>query len=498
MDITVLLTSIAIVCLVVHLVQNFVNRRRFPGGPWGYPIVGYLPWLGPNPQITFTKLREKYGDVYSVKMGQWTAVVVNGFENLRHILSENSESTSSRPPFYSFQFNTKDRGPGLGFCEYNLRYVTMRKGTMDCMKRVLRNEVGDVHQLFLTEAKSLAQSLLDMNGEPSDIFSAVSLHVGSCIYETGYGMQGKNYEDEDFMAYHKYFREFLDFQGADNIVNLLPWTRFFNKKKLCRFHHTMSLWHKIDAKAKKKHLETYDENHLRDATDMMIFKARAITPEVKAAVGVTDGDILNCIEEMVGAGSDTLPTYLRWGLLYLALNPGAQESLYQEIVDHFGTDGVPKYEKLQEMPYTEATLTEINRLASILPLALPHYTTKSVKIQQYVIPEKTWVIPNLHSANMDEKYWEEPHKFRPERFLACDNKLKRDLVGKVISFGVGKRSCPGEAFARYVSFIFVVVLVQRCKFLAVPGEQYDMKGIYGMSVWPKPHRLIVLPRSSCS
>ncbi|XP_064637127.1 cytochrome P450 1A1-like [Lineus longissimus] len=498
MDLTVILVSVAVVCMVVHLVQNLVTSRRFPGGPWGYPIVGYLPWLGPHPQITFTNLREKYGDIYSVKLGQWTAVVVNGLDNLRHVLGENTESTSSRPPFYSFQFNMKDRGPGLGFCQYNSRYLTMRKSTMDCVRRVLRKEAGDVHQTALQDAKALAACLLGLNGVPSDIYSPVSLHVGSFIYETGYGMQGTIYEDEDFMQYRKYFRDFLEFQGHDNIVNLLPWTRFFMRKKMARFHHTMSLWHRVDARAKKKHLDTFDESHLRDALDLMISKTRSMTSEVKAAVGVTDDDILNCIEELVGAGSDTLPTYMRWGFLFLALNPDAQESLYQEIVDHFGTDGVPQHDQLPKMPYTEATLTEINRLASIIPLCLPHYTTKSVKIQQYVIPENTMVIPNLHSANMDESFWDEPKKFRPERFLDSHNGLKRNLVGKVISFGIGKRSCPLEALARYVTFVFLVVLIQRCRFETVPGEHYDMRGSYGLSVWPTPHRLIITPRGSCS
>ena len=49
---------------------------------------------------TFRELRTKYGDIFSLSIGQFWVIVVNGTENLRELLVKNGEYTSDRPPFY--------------------------------------------------------------------------------------------------------------------------------------------------------------------------------------------------------------------------------------------------------------------------------------------------------------------------------------------------------------------------------------------------------------
>lgn len=54
---------------------------------------------------TLRDLKKKYGDIYSLSLGKFWVVVVNGSENLRELLVKHAESTTDRPPFYMFQIS---------------------------------------------------------------------------------------------------------------------------------------------------------------------------------------------------------------------------------------------------------------------------------------------------------------------------------------------------------------------------------------------------------
>lgn len=66
------------------------SNRDLPPGPWGLPILGYLPWLNPRkPYATLTELAGKYGPIYSVQMGKHFAVVMSDPSTVRMALARN-------------------------------------------------------------------------------------------------------------------------------------------------------------------------------------------------------------------------------------------------------------------------------------------------------------------------------------------------------------------------------------------------------------------------
>ena len=77
------------------------------------------------------------------------------------------------------------------------------------------------------------------------------------------------------------------------------------------------------------------------------------------------------------------------------------------------------------MTYLEATISEVMRHASIVPLGVPHSTSEDVSFAGYVIPKGAYVIVRLDTALHDPEIWQEPDKFRPERFIGADGKLLR-------------------------------------------------------------------------
>ena len=88
------------------------------------------------------------------------------------------------------------------------------------------------------------------------------------------------------------------------------------------------------------------------------------------------------------------------------------------------------------MPYMEATISEVLRRASIVPLSVQHGLASDVMFQGYVIPRDAIVLPDLESALYDAEVWGDPENFRPERFIGPDGKAKRE--DEFVPFSLGQ------------------------------------------------------------
>ena len=100
-------------------------------------------------------------------------------------------------------------------------------------------------------------------------------------------------------------------------------------------------------------------------------------------------------------------------------------------------DKDPSMEDKPNLPYTEASIMEIQRLGSIAGQAVPHRTLKDVEIQEYRIPKNTIVFSSLYHIMRDPDYWDNPNCFKPERFLNAEQTqvIKEE---RLVPFGIGK------------------------------------------------------------
>ena len=72
---------------------------------------------------------------------------------------------------------------------------------------------------------------------------------------------------------------------------------------------------------------------------------------------------------MVFAGTDTTNTSLEHAILHMAMNHDIQQKVQAEIDAVIGTR-VPTYNDRNRMPYTQATILEILRLATPIPVSV--------------------------------------------------------------------------------------------------------------------------------
>uniref|UniRef100_A0A3Q3KB10 Uncharacterized protein n=1 Tax=Monopterus albus TaxID=43700 RepID=A0A3Q3KB10_MONAL len=144
----------------------------------------------------------------------------------------------------------------------------------------------------------------------------------------------------------------------------------------------------------------------------------------------------------------------------------------------------------KNLPFTDAVIHETQRLANIVPMALPHKMSQDVTFQGHFIKKGTTVYPLLTSVLYDETEWERPHSFYPAHFLDKDGKFfKRDAF---MPFSAGRRVCPGEGLARMELFIFFTTLLQHFRFTPPLGDsenELDLTPRVCLTVSPSPHKL---------
>ena len=93
----------------------WVSTRRHPGLPPGpgpaLPVLGHLHLLArQDPRAPFRAWRARYGDVFSLRLGQQLVVVLNGYRVIREALVENSTVFSDRPHLPFLKLVSTSRG----------------------------------------------------------------------------------------------------------------------------------------------------------------------------------------------------------------------------------------------------------------------------------------------------------------------------------------------------------------------------------------------------
>ena len=84
-----IVTVLFVAVLLYYILQNYRQNSKLPPGPYGLPILGYLPFLnGQNPQKSMQELEEKYGKIFSLQMGQVFCVVLSDLELIKNLFSK--------------------------------------------------------------------------------------------------------------------------------------------------------------------------------------------------------------------------------------------------------------------------------------------------------------------------------------------------------------------------------------------------------------------------
>jgi cytochrome P450 family 6 len=127
----------------------------------------------------------------------------------------------------------------------------------------------------------------------------------------------------------------------------------------------------------------------------------------------------------------------------LAMNQDIQDRLRDVINEVLSKhNGEATNDAILEMKYLDMVFNETMRRYPIVDRQL-RKCVKDFQIPntKLVIPAGTGMLIPIYAIHHDEKYWENPNKFDPERFT--DENVKKQIPYTYLPFSEGPRQCIG-------------------------------------------------------
>uniref|UniRef100_A0A182QEP1 Cytochrome P450 n=1 Tax=Anopheles farauti TaxID=69004 RepID=A0A182QEP1_9DIPT len=145
-------------------------------------------------------------------------------------------------------------------------------------------------------------------------------------------------------------------------------------------------------------------------------------------------------------GHDTTTAGISWVLFLLALHPDVQERVYEEIESIFppGDDRPATVQDLNELRLLERCIKESLRLFPSVSF-FGRTLSEDIEIAGYHVPAGTIVGIHAYHVHRDERFYPEPEKFDPDRFLPENTEARHPYA--YIPFSAGPRNCIGQKFA---------------------------------------------------
>ena len=450
-------------------------------GPEPVPFLGWrgnLLKLFGDPLVNLGKMREQYGDIYTLNRGGNPPLFFGGKGNrhtlmafgaeLNHQILSNSDvflaGRVASPIVDSIDPNETDeqklvlRKMTAGI--FGMKEPEHRRHRRLLMpafhKQHLQSYYDDMIQIITEEIDGWKlNQKIDLHREILRITLRVISH---CLFGLDVRTSGREFSEVIQTWFHTAGNP-LTISFQNNIPGLPYHHLLDSSQKLYNIFYQLILERQAST------IEAHDVLSL-----MLSTKDEDGNPAF-----TTDQMIGNCTAFFV-AGHETISNTLSWTFFLLSQHPQIMSRLHNELNLTIGSE-TPTYRQFEKMPYLEAVVKESLRILSPTPIS-GRIVASTVELGGYELPPGTEVGVSHFHTHQDPAIYKDPMKFDPSRWEHIN-----PSAYEYIPFGAGIRTCIGMPFALMEMPLFIALILQRFRLELAPDA--NIEPYLGFNLYPK-------------
>ncbi|KAH7099910.1 cytochrome P450 [Auriculariales sp. MPI-PUGE-AT-0066] len=471
-----LAAAVTTIWLLGRWISSRRDRRAFPPGPPGLPVIGNLLDM-PNVKewLVYAEWARKYGDIVGVQMPGMSIVFLNKEEDAKALFAARSGNYSDRAvtPMLRLGWDTV-----IG--------VTDTGNVFRALRRLFFKFLGPqaIKKTTAVQEKIIREAIVNLIHKPGDVQSHLKLAIGKLVLRLAYGYDMLNAEDPMLHWVDVALEAFLQASRPNWTINFFPFLQYLPSwlpgmgfKKIASEYRTKSeLSHDVPFNWVKEQIAA--------GTAQPSFALQVLSDPDLAVDEAIVKEVLN---NLYIAGADTIIATFSWFLSAMCLFPDVQRRAREEIDRLTGGTRLPCLDDRPSLPYLEALFKEVLRWNVVTNIgmlnfsaALPHVSLAEDVYKGYCFPKGTVFMANVWSIMHDSNKYPDPFDFRPERFLDQHNGENNDGVEvnedpNHFAFGFGIRQlhtihsltlpriCPGRHFADSVVWNLMAHILAACE-----------------------------------
>ncbi|KAK6245327.1 hypothetical protein SCA6_008417 [Theobroma cacao] len=499
----------AILVLFFYLFRSKVtlSKTRAPQAAGAWPVIGHLRLLGglQLPHVTLGALAEKYGPVYSIRIGIHPGLVVSSWEIAKEIYTNYDVAVTNRPRMIAAEhlgFNYAM----AGVAPYGSYWREMRKiinfallsnRRLEILKQVRVSEaqvsVKELYKTWSERNNGSGHVLVEMKQWFGDLTLNVIVRMVAGKRYFGSGAKG---DDKEARRCQRAMREWFHLLGVFALKDAVPFLGFLDlggHEKAMK--ETAKELDSIASEWLKEHKQKRASGEAEDQDFMDVLLSLLEGTNLASEFDVDTINKANCLS-MITGGSDTPKVTLTWILSLLLNNLHWLRKVQEELDIHVGKERLVNESDLSKLECLQAVVKETLRLHPPV-LLFPRFCTDEITVSGYHVPRDSWIFLNLWKIQTDPRVWSDPLEFKPERFLTTnkDFDVGGDQYFELIPFGFGRRVCPGMSFGLQMVHLTLASLLQAFDISTPSNAMVDMTEEAGLSnMKATPLEVLVRPR----